>query len=443
MTAWLLVLLLGGCPTPEVEEPLHDVEDPLSRPLEPTLDPAAFHTSESCVECHPNHVREWSTSMHAYAITDPVFQALVGIRQADFGGRQDPFCMQCHTAIGVRGGEITPNFSFDELSPVVAEGVTCEACHKISSIARSWNAGHVLSPDGPLRGPLVDPAMNPFHESGPSPLFSGAELCGSCHDVVELDGLNLERPFSEWQESPAAEDGEPCQACHMPSREGQAAEGGPVRTLHSHRFVGVDVPLVDGVVTAEEEAEGRAEAEALLRTAASLALGVEAAGEQLDVAVTIRNEISGHNLPTGSTFLRQVWLELTATDADGAVLFVTGDLDANGDLRNYWSELDPHGDHDLVMLSSSLINAQGEPELFPWRATEHRSATLGPLLDRTVTLFVPVGPDTPGPVTIDARLRFRTHAPFLLRALGLPDLVERVGTYDLAEAQAIVGLPEP
>ena len=34
------------------------------------LDPA------SCAGCHPDHYREWSGSMHAYAAEDPVFLAM-------------------------------------------------------------------------------------------------------------------------------------------------------------------------------------------------------------------------------------------------------------------------------------------------------------------------------------------------------------------------------
>ena len=56
------------------------------------------YDSRPCQECHPDHVREWSGSMHAYAMVDPVFRALVRVRQREFDGAQDPFCLQCHSA---------------------------------------------------------------------------------------------------------------------------------------------------------------------------------------------------------------------------------------------------------------------------------------------------------------------------------------------------------
>jgi hypothetical protein len=143
-------------------------------------------------------------------------------------------------------------------------------------------------------------------------------------------------------------------------------------------------------------------------------------------------------LPTGSTFIRQLWLEVVVRDAHDRVVYETGTLDDNGDLRDHWSSLDPYGDPDLVSFSSSLTNAAGQPELFPWRATEHFRRTLEPLHTRTVTLFVPVPSSMDGPLSVRARLRFRSHPPFLLRALGLTELVPRVEIQDIDEASASV-----
>jgi len=439
----LLPVVLLGCPADGEPDPVPEIIDPLSRPAEPTLSVDSFAVSSACAECHPEHAAQWAVSSHAYAMVDPVFRALVEVRRADFDGAQDTFCLQCHTAIGTRGGEIVPNFEWDELSPVVQEGVTCESCHKVTSLERTWNSGHVFDPDGPLRGGIENPVDSPEHDSVYSELHTSAAFCGGCHDVVELDGLNLERPYEEWTESPSAEAGETCQDCHMPTRQGPAAVDLMTdRTLHDHRFVGIDIPLTEDFAPAEDVEELRVKIEELLATAASMEVTAEpiAAGETANLVVTVTNEIDGHNLPTGSTFLRQMWLEVTVTDADGAVLYETGHLDTNGDLRDHWSDLDPYGDPNLVTYGSKLTALDGSPELFPWRANEHTSASIPPRHDRTSTLFVPTTPATPGPLQVEARVRLRTHPPYLLRALGLSALIERVETYDLAEASAEVDL---
>ena len=415
--------------------------DPLSMPQTPTLAVELFNSADACKKCHVTHYEEWRTSMHAYAMVDPVYRALVLVRQRDLEGDEDRFCTQCHSAIGTRAGEFAKNFAFEDISPVTLEGVTCEACHKVSDVRRTHNSGHVLSQDGPMRATIRDPAPSGFHASQYSELHGTSEFCGACHDVVESSGLKLERPYLEWKTSPAAAEGRNCQSCHMPTYRGRAAEDAPERDLHRHTFVGVDLPLTEGFVDDAEMAQRSADIDALLATAADLGLAVPegvSAGQQVDVVVTVRNRIDAHNLPTGSTFIRQLWIELEARDADDNLLYRTGDLDANGDLRDHWSALDAYGDHDLVKIGSNFLDARGNPTVFPWQAFEHRVSTLPPNHERTWTLFVPTSADTRGPIRVHARQRFRTHGPFLLRALGLERLVDKLVIRDIAEASAEV-----
>lgn len=433
----LMAFVLAACPTEPEPPPVDPIVDPLSRPAEPTLSVDSFAPSTTCAECHPNHAAQWAGSSHAYAMVDPVFRALVEVRRQDFDGAQDTFCLQCHTAIGTRGGEIVPNFDWDALSPVVQEGVTCESCHKVSSLERTWNSGHVFDEGGPVRGGITDPEPAQ-HDSAFSELHTESAFCGACHDVFELDGMPLERPFEEWLESPSAEVGQECHDCHMPETTGPAATNGPERTLHDHRFVGIDLPLSDGFASQEVIDDLRSGIEALLEDAASMTLAAEpvSAGETANLVVTVTNQIDGHNLPTGSTFLRQMWLEVTVTDEDGAVVFQTGHLDANGDLLDHWSTLQPYGDPNLVTYGSKLTAADGKPELFPWRANEHTSASIPPRHDRTSTLFVPTA--TASDLTVTARVLLRTHPPYLLRALGLDALIPKIPTWELASASATI-----
>jgi hypothetical protein len=207
----------------------------------------------------------------------------------------------------------------------------------------------------------------------------------------------------------------------------------------------VDVPLTDGFVTEAELAELRGGVVALLRTSVTLDLDAprEAAQRtQIDLNVFIRNEIEGHSFPTGSTNIRQAWLQVTATDAEGNVLYRTGDLDDNGDLRDYFSELDRYGDADLVTFHSSFVDSNGVPELLSWRAAEHFTGAIPSLHDRAVTLFSPTDGAAPGPLRIDARVRFRTHPPHLLRRLGLMGLVEKLEVIDVDEQSVVVDITE-
>lgn len=441
----------GGAPGDTVVDPdAHEpgaLSDPLSMPAEPLWDSDAFTSSAACEGCHATHYEQWSTSGHAYAMVDPVFRALVGVRQSDFGGQEDRFCTQCHTAIGTRAGECDPGFRFEDLSPIALEGVTCVACHQVTDLERPYNSGHVLTPGAAMGGPLADAAGNDFHESRYAPLMDESRFCAGCHDVLETNGLNLERPYAEWLQSPAEVAGRTCQSCHMPKYDGTAAAGaGPREGLHSHRFGGVALPLLEGFVPDETVATLDEEIEALLGSAASLELTTPSAviaGTQLDLLVTITNHIDGHYLPTGTTFLRQLWLELTATDSEGRVLYRTGHLDDGGDLRDHWSPEDPYGDADLITLTSRFVDQDGDPVLFPWRASEHLTNAVPPLHQRTYTLFVPVPADVASPIEVQARLRFRSVAPYLLRALDLAELLPRVVIRELADDGASVDVTQP
>ena len=420
------------------------VHDPLSMPASPTLDRAAFAGADRCGGCHPEHHRQWRTSGHAYAMQDPVFQALVMQRQVDLQATEDQFCTQCHSAIGTRSGDCVPGFSFEGLSDLTLEGVTCEACHRVTDVERPFNSGHRIDPAAPMAGPFDDPRPTPAHASTRLAALSTPRFCAGCHDVRETSGLPLERPYEEWSQGPASADGPTCQGCHMPASPGPAAVGGPQRMVHSHRFAGVAAPLLDGFIEPGEVAGVERDVAELFEGAATLRLTVPESArpaERFAVQAHVRNEIVGHSLPTGTTFLRQLWLALTVRDADGRVLYRTGHLDDAGDLRDVWSELDPVGDPDLVKLTSDLIDAAGSPTPFPWRATDHASAAIPPLHERTYTLFVDPPDALRGPVSIEAQLRFRSVAPWLLRRLGLDDLVDRLVVRDLATASATVPSP--
>lgn len=444
--------LLAGCPdgTPDGGPPprdagvVDDFHDPISMPETPTLDTSPFALSADCAQCHTNHYEEWRGSMHAYAMVDPVFRAIVGVRQADFNGTQDQFCTQCHTPVGTRAGKVVDNFDFDALDPVSLDGVGCATCHKVTEIHRPYNAGQIITPEAPMQGPISDPAANNFHASAVNPIFDESTFCAACHDVVEVSGLNIERPFAEWTESPAAAAGRNCQSCHMPEYDGIAAWNAPPREgLHKHTFTGVDVPMLDGFVSDERKDEIRAEVQALLDGSISLRIDGAAGvvpGDQFDLFITVQNEIDAHNFPTGSTNIRQSWLEVSVTDANGTVLYESGTLDDNGDLKDAFSAISPYGDNDLIKLSSDFIDDFGNPEIFSWRATEHISRSLSPLYERTYTRFVPTEAALVGPLDVTVRARFRSHGPYLLRALGLETYIDDLIVYDIASATRTVEL---
>lgn len=79
--------------------------------------------------------------------------------------------------------------------------------------------------------------------------------------------------------------------------------------------------------------------------------------------VQVRNGTDGHNVPTGFTGERLVWLEVTVRDSEGKVIFLSGDRDPNFDLRDGHSSYVHAGevplDPFLFSLQSYFVTQNG------------------------------------------------------------------------------------
>ncbi len=73
-------------------------------------------------------------------------------------------------------------------------------------------------------------------------------MCGSCHDIQNLQGAHVERTFEEWQGTlfAALPNGQGCADCHMKSSDGPASTvSTKVRRLHAHGFPAVDLAVTE------------------------------------------------------------------------------------------------------------------------------------------------------------------------------------------------------
>lgn len=228
----------------------------------------------------------------------------------------------------------------------------------------------------------------------------------------------------------------------MPAYTGPAATGGPDRTVHRHTFVGGDVALQP---FPDAHRQYRA-VQALMATAGQITatpVYVEGGFAGADVAVT--NLIEGHDLPSGSAFDRQVWVEIYITDHDGNVLVESGTLDENGDLRDWNSELQPESDYWITQRLSvfrSYLSDETGAETFSFigEATAIEDDSLAAGETRYIRYFAPeIGPDTALPITVETRLLYRPFPPFLLRKIGMDeDLVLSVPIYEIARDTLVV-----
>ena len=79
--------------------------------------------------------------------------------------------------------------------------------------------------------------------------------------------------------------------------------------------------------------------------------------------VQVKNGTDGHNVPTGFTGERLVWLQVNVTDSTGKIIFKSGDRDPNGDLRDGHSSYIHAGklkqDPFLFTLQSFFVTQNG------------------------------------------------------------------------------------
>jgi len=297
----------------------NDHGSPENRPY----DIDAFDDVESCASCHPQHYDEWQGSIHAYAATNPLMwkgSAKIYEEFPDFPA----VCVGCHGPIATLTGTIPHEGAItakDQLSEQAQDGVSCTICHKLYDVHDGVN--QFTQCNDYYFATLDNPTSTTYHSNDYSDIHTYALVCRSCHNVENLVQTQVEYTYTEWQDANEAAGGtefEPaiqtCQDCHMPAYQGQAATDGPTRTVHRHTFVGGDVALTP---FPDSHRQYKAVKE-LMKTAGSVEVTpVYTDGIFSDVDVLVTNLIEGHELPSGSAFDREVWVEIYVTDADGNV----------------------------------------------------------------------------------------------------------------------------
>ena len=206
-----------------------------------------------------------------------------------------------------------------------------------------------------------------------------ASACGSCHDIVNLQGAHVERTFAEWRGTTLSQtpNGQSCAQCHMPASSGPAAASSPdkIRRLHDHTLAAVDLALEPfPAATADGGNDGttpqndlqRAGAQALLDTTIQATLCLNPATRRLQL--TLDNVgASGHAWPSGATPDRRAWVELTAYQ-DEQVIYASGNTDPVGTFPSALPLEESSPDPDLWLVRDCIYDGAGTPLTLFWQA---------------------------------------------------------------------------
>ena len=213
-----------------------------------------YPSAESCRKCHPGHYDEWAASSHGYAAISPMFQRFEQAMHEYTRGTVGFFCTRCHSPIQTQLS-LPREMSVLDAPPVVREGVTCIACHRVNEHYWRSNGDRRIEP-GDIHQPMntagngagVAAAVTSAKkhklklypgEKGPgqnmhrganffAPLKTG-DICVSCHQVAVHPGIGLEVVHAQYRASPASKRGVTCQQCHMGAVPGKES---PFATDH-------------------------------------------------------------------------------------------------------------------------------------------------------------------------------------------------------------------
>jgi hypothetical protein len=184
-----------------------------------------------------------------------------------------------------------------------------------------------------------------------------------------------------------------------PVNPGQPSPMGPKRdNMFTHEFVGANftVPALLG-------AKGHADmAEKRLKSAAELELTPPKSakpGSMTTVGVKVINVGAGHNLPTSLTEVRQMWLDVKVTDAEGKEIFRSGALDENGDLGE-----------DARIFCAYAVDKDGKHTVKPWGIVRFEYVKTIPPKGSALETFTFLTPqDAKLPLEVKAVLRYRSY----------------------------------
>ncbi|MCB0328451.1 MAG: hypothetical protein KDD70_02275 [Bdellovibrionales bacterium] len=253
------------------------------------------------------------------------------------------FCGTCHDVNSPNNFRLEEAFSEYKSAPAAGSGVSCQDCHmgtepgvpsEYATMPAAFVGGRPTKMRRHANHLFVGPDYSVVHP-GIFPHSSTAEKFASISEWIQFDyqaGWGTEE-FEDYLEGNE----------EFPERW-QSAED---------RFEARDI-LNENLDILEDVSKKR---KALLQKGYLLGdIRIhEVSHRQLSFSVQVANGTTGHNVPTGFDGERVVFLRVTVTDRNGDIVFLSGDFDPNGDLRNAHSRYVHDG---KLPLDDQLFNLQ-------------------------------------------------------------------------------------
>lgn len=450
------------------------------------MDEQVLSGSRSCGTsgCHHQIVQEWEVSAHRYAAMDTAFQAIQKNMAQQNGPESTRYCGGCHDPISLFSGTKNLMIAPAKLTALEGyqEGVSCLVCHSVRKVHVKGKANYVVAAPARymfeleydrkptettrlLRDFLIRAYPRRHVKDLSKTLFKTPEYCAACHkqfidkNINNVRCVQLQNQYDNWRESRWNHPGDPpktieCRECHMPlvkTEYGNPDTGDATdynRTANdgmhrSHRFVAANqmMPALlklpgwqKQVQLTREWLQGKYAIPEIANKwtkGPAVALELDAPprvmpGENVDVRLVITSNKVGHDFPTGPLDIIQAWVEFTAKDDQGRVVYESGNVNDKGFIQpgSFLFKAEPVDQNGNLIDHHNLWEMVGVPyrrSLFPGFSDTTDFAFLCPETapvrakrfpqDVNYALLVPQGA---GALHLEARLRYRKIDQYVL-----------------------------
>ncbi|MGY8845648.1 MAG: multiheme c-type cytochrome [Gammaproteobacteria bacterium] len=248
---------------------------------------------------------------------------------------QPIFCGTCHDVTLFNGFRLEEAYSEYRTSPAAARGTTCQDCHMGKEQGKA--SGYDVGPGAIVGGkPTKDRKITSHFFAGPDYSVIHPGIFPHNAEAQEMASMGEWLKFdhkSGWG-TDEFED-KVTEGMKFPVRWDSVDDRYDAREILNKQFEHLEF--------------GRNLRLEVLRNGYHLGEIVtdQSSEEGIRFKAKVSNLTDGHNVPTGFTGERLVWLHVVVTDRDGKVVLESGDLDPNGDVRDRESSFVHNGELPL------------------------------------------------------------------------------------------------
>ena len=258
------------------------------------------------------------------------------------------FCGTCHDVNLVNGFRLEEAFSEFKNSPAAKEGISCQDCHM--STEPGVASGYAEAPAAVVGGKPTMPRKRTDHMFiGPDysvvhpGIFPHNTKASELATIREWLSYDVEAGWG----TDAFEDSRP-DGYEFPERWASADD----------RYDARDI-LNDNLTLLEEAHNARRKVLQAGYQFGELEVVRADPKRGLEFKVEVKNATPGHGVPTGFDAERLVFVQVDVTDREGKIIYQSGDLDPNGDVRDLHSLYVHNGelprDKHLLSLQSRFV----------------------------------------------------------------------------------------